>query len=178
MTSTERSDSYGRAESTHEARLRRARAEMQTLAWLLDGTFRIPGTRFRFGLDPIIGLVPAAGDLVSGAVGVYLIARAVQFRLPLIVVARMVVNTALDFVVGVVPVLGDLFDFAYRSNARNMRLFEEYITEPDRGTGSQWLFFAALLGVLLVAILLVGEIAGPLLGELDRALRNFAELIG
>jgi hypothetical protein len=160
--------------AAHEARLRKARAEMQAIAWLFDGTFRVPGTRFRFGLDPIIGLVPAAGDLVSGAVGIYLITRAVQFRLPMIVVARMILNSLLDFVVGAVPILGDVFDFAFRSNARNMRLFDEYVLDPDKGTGDQWLFFVALLAILIGAVWLVGIVLGPLLGEIDRLLRQFA----
>jgi hypothetical protein len=157
--------------------LARARAEIQTIAWLLDGTFRVPGTRFRFGLDPIIGLVPAAGDLVSGAVGFYLIARAVQFRLPRIVVARMVANTLLDLVVGAIPFLGDLFDFAYRSNARNMQLFERYAMEPDRGTGEQWLFFVAAVGALLAVLLVLGVVLGPLVAELDSLLRSLARQI-
>jgi hypothetical protein len=177
MTGTAGRATFGTAEQRHSERLRRARDEMRAIAWLLDGTFRIPGTRFRFGLDPIIGLVPAAGDVVSGAVGVYLIARAVQFRLPPIVVARMVVNTVLDFVVGVVPVLGDLFDFAYRSNARNMQLFEEYATDPGRSTGGQWLFFVGVFGAVLVVLGLLATIAGPLVGELDRFLRDFARTL-
>jgi uncharacterized protein DUF4112 len=170
-------EAFGRRGPVHEERLRRARAEIQAIAWLLDGTFRVPGTSFRFGLDPIIGLVPAAGDLVSGAVGFYLIARAVQFGLPRIVVARMVANTVLDLVVGAVPLLGDLFDFAYRSNARNMQLFEEYAIEPERGTGGQWLFFAASVGALLVVLFVLAMLLGPLVAELDSLLRNLARAI-
>jgi uncharacterized protein DUF4112 len=164
----------GSGDPAHHARLRKARAEMQTIAWLLDGMFRVPGTRFRFGFDPIIGLIPAAGDLVSGAVGLYLITRAVQFRLPMIVVARMVLNSLLDFVVGAVPILGDLFDFAFRSNARNMQLFEEYVSDPERGTGDQWLFFVALLAILIGVVWLLALVLGPLLGEIDRLLRGLA----
>ena len=160
----------GAVESSREERLARARRELGGLAWLLDSTFRIPGTRFRFGLEPIIGLIPAAGDVVSGALGFYLVARAIQFRLPWIVVARMVANTLLDLAFGAVPVLGDAFDFVYRSNARNMRLFEEYATDPARSTRREWIGFGVVAGALVALVLGLVLLADYVLSEIARLL--------
>jgi hypothetical protein len=144
--------------SREEARLARARQELRGLAWLLDSTFRIPGTRFRFGLDPIIGLVPGAGDIASGAISVYLLLRALQFRLPLIVIARMLVNTLLDLTLGAIPVIGDVFDFAYRSNARNIQLLEAYAGDRALSTRGEWLFFA-VIAAFVVGIAVIGWLA-------------------
>ncbi len=153
-----------------EERLERARDHLGPLAWLLDSSIRIPGTNFRFGLEPIIGLLPGAGDLASGALGFYLIARALQFRLPWIVVARMIANTLLDLAIGSIPVLGDVFDFAYKSNTRNMRLFHEYATDPGRSTRGQWAFFLVLAGVFVAALLLVAAGVAWVVNELAASL--------
>ncbi|HEV8516300.1 MAG TPA: DUF4112 domain-containing protein, partial [Candidatus Limnocylindrales bacterium] len=122
-------------------RLARARRELGDLAWLLDESIRVPGTRFRFGLEPIIGLIPGAGDLLSGALGLYIVARALGHGLPGVVVARMVANTLLDLAIGAIPVLGDLFDFAYKSNRRNIELFERHASDPTASTRSDRIFF-------------------------------------
>jgi len=103
-----------------DPRLRRARR----LARLLDAQFRIPGTRIRFGWDPIIGLIPG-GDLVVGLWGLYLLREAWRLKLPWRYRLAMVANLLLDALVGLVPVLGDAFDIAYRANARNLRLLEK-----------------------------------------------------
>jgi Domain of unknown function (DUF4112) len=133
---------------------------------------RIPGTGIRFGLEPIIGLIPGVGDLVSGAMGFYLVLRAVQFRLPPVVIARMVANTLLDMTIGALPFLGDLFDFAYKSNSRNMALFERYASDPTGSTRGQWVFFvivaliavAALVGLAFVAELILQALVRDLGG--------------
>ena len=154
-----------------QARLERARRELGHLAWLLDSSIRIPGTGIRFGLEPIIGLIPAAGDLVSGGLGFYLILRAVQFRLPPVVVARMVANTLLDLTIGAIPLLGDLFDFLYKSNTRNMQLFERYAGDPTASTRPHRLFLALLLGIAALALLIVGWVAVQILDSIARDLR-------
>ncbi len=121
----------------------------------MDDLFRIPGTGRRIGLEPLIGLIPVVGDLATGAVGAYLIARALRFRLPVIVVVRMVFNTLLDVVIGGIPLLGDVFDFYWKGNSRNMELFREYAEEPGRSTRRHYIFFAAVLGLILLVILAV-----------------------
>ena len=84
----------------------------------------MPGTSFRFGLDPILGLVPGLGDLVSPLFTVGLIWQARDLGIPRVVLLRMIFNVAIDTLVGLVPLLGDLFDFAWKSNNMNLALLE------------------------------------------------------
>jgi len=117
-----------RAAHPAEAQLR----ELDTLADLLDTRWRIPGTGWRFGLDGIAGLLPVVGDAATGLVGAYLIARAAGMGVPGHVVARMVGNVVLDTVAGSVPVLGTIFDVAFKSNRRNMRLLRRHLERELR----------------------------------------------
>jgi hypothetical protein len=123
-------------------------ADAELLAWLLDNSIPIPGTGRRIGLDALIGLVPGLGDILSGGLGILIVGRGVQRRLPPIVIARMFANVALDFVVGAVPVIGDAFDFWYKANARNIRLLRRYSEVPTASTAAEWAFFAAVLAVI------------------------------
>ena len=129
----------------------RAAADVELIAWLLDNSIPVPGTGRRIGLDAIIGLVPGLGDLLSGGLGLLIVARAAQRRLPNVVMARMLTNVALDFVIGSVPILGDAFDLWYKSNARNVGLLRRYADDPGSSTSGQWAFFVGLL-VAVVAI--------------------------
>src|SRR5688572_25445545 len=93
------------------------------LAHWLDDAFRVPGTNMRFGLDAVLGLVaPGAGDLATGSLGTYLFFVALRRGVPLPVILRMALNVLLDTVIGAIPVLGDLFDFGWKANARNLAL--------------------------------------------------------
>ncbi len=100
--------------------------DLQWLADLLDSRWRIPGTSWRFGVDAIAGLVPGAGDLVAGLAGLYIISAAARAGVPRHVIVRMVGNIALDTVVGSVPILGSIFDIAFKSNQRNLRLYAKH----------------------------------------------------
>lgn len=103
------------------------RRELQRLgafARLLDSSFEIPGTRFRIGIDPLIGLVPGIGDVAGAGLSLYLIARAWRLGVPRGVRARMLGNVALEALVGTVPLLGDAFDAWFKCNLRNLRLLE------------------------------------------------------
>ncbi|HEY9844926.1 MAG TPA: DUF4112 domain-containing protein [Candidatus Caenarcaniphilales bacterium] len=100
---------------------------------LMDTAIRIPGVNFRIGLDPIMGLIPGAGDVVSTAFSGYIIFLATRFGLPRQIVSRMIFNIALEAVVGSVPLVGDLFDAYYKSNIRNLALLEQHlqVAEPE-----------------------------------------------
>jgi hypothetical protein len=97
-------------------------ADIERLADLLDTRWRIPGLGWRFGLDTIVGLVPGVGDTITGALGLYIIARAHQLGASKALMARMGWNVLVDSVLGAVPLVGDLFDLANKSNTRNIRL--------------------------------------------------------
>ena len=94
---------------------------------LMDQRYHIPGTRFRFGLDAVIGLVPGIGDLAGMLIGGVVFFEAVRLGVPLPVLARMAFNLWLDSVVGSLPVVGDAFDFVFKANRRNLRLLERYV---------------------------------------------------
>ncbi|MFB2918136.1 MULTISPECIES: DUF4112 domain-containing protein [Aerosakkonema] len=100
---------------------------------LMDSAFRIPVIGFRFGLDPIIGLIPGLGDLVSTAFSAYIIYLAARFGLPPQIMYKMILNIGLEAVVGAVPLVGDLFDAYFKSNIRNLELLEKHliIVEPE-----------------------------------------------
>jgi hypothetical protein len=98
---------------------------LRSLARLLDSSLRLPGTQFRFGLDPLLGLIPVAGDFASMGLSSYLVWEARRLGLPRHVMIRMMGNVAMDTVVGAIPLLGDAFDFFFRANRRNMRLLEK-----------------------------------------------------
>ncbi|HCF25644.1 MAG TPA: DUF4112 domain-containing protein [Cyanobacteria bacterium UBA11049] len=106
---------------------------IRKLSRLMDTAFRIPGTPFRFGWDPIIGLIPGLGDLIDTAFSAYLLFLASQFGLPKNVLGWMVFNIGLEAIVGSIPLIGDVFDAFYKSNIRNLALLEKHlqVTEPD-----------------------------------------------
>jgi hypothetical protein len=118
-------------------------------AVLLDSVFRVPGTRIRFGLDAIIGLVPGLGDFSAPVFAAVLIATGFRMRIPAVVQARMVLNAALDMLMGLVPLLGDLADVAWKANLRNLALLERHARPgvlPSRG---DYVFVYVFIGILV-----------------------------
>jgi uncharacterized protein DUF4112 len=95
---------------------------LDNLSEILDSAFAIPGTRFRIGLDGILGLIPGIGDATGAALSIYLIFEAARLGLPLSTLLRMVGNIAIETVVGAIPIVGDIFDIAWKANMRNMAL--------------------------------------------------------
>ena len=104
-------------------------ARLEALGRLMDGAFVLPGTNIRLGLDAIIGLVPVAGDVISGLVSSYLIWEARQLGAPRWLIARMMANTLLDTTVGAIPVVGDAFDLLFRANMKNMALLRRHMAK-------------------------------------------------
>ncbi|WP_166254536.1 DUF4112 domain-containing protein [Marinobacter salicampi] len=147
------------------AQYERALARLNRYAGLLDSRFRVPFTRIRFGLDPIIGLIPGIGDAVGLGLSFYVISEAIGLKVGPRVVGKMLGNVAVDFVVGLVPVFGDAFDLVWRANDRNARLLREHIEHqliPPKPAPA-WLprVLWAVFGILLVVAiaLLIGALA-------------------
>ncbi|MFI5077486.1 MAG: DUF4112 domain-containing protein [Vicinamibacteria bacterium] len=130
-------------------------AHLRRWAVLLDSAFAIPGIPVRFGVDALLGLVPGLGDLTTPAFTVLLLVTGVRMRVPVVVLARMVMNAAFDAVVGLVPVAGDLVDIGWKANLRNLDLLERHAVPGMPASRADVWFVAA--GVALIA--LVGVVA-------------------
>ena len=146
-----------------------ANRNARAIARILDTAITIPGTSIKVGLDGILGLIPGAGDVASAALGSLIVMAAVRSGAPTPVIARMVGNIALDTAVGTVPILGDLFDIAFKSNKRNADLLDRYTAQPvATTTRSKGVIVAIGVGVVLVlvAIVALGIVAARALWQL------------
>jgi hypothetical protein len=141
----------------------RAPTELDLLrrwAVLLDSAFRVPGTNVRFGLDAIVGLVPGLGDLVAPVFTLALLGTALKMRVPAVVVARMVLNAAIDMVIGLVPLAGDVADVFWKADLRNMALLERHAMRGVRPTRGDYVFVLACIAVVaLIAIVPIVALA-------------------
>jgi hypothetical protein len=133
---------------------------LRKIAQLLDSAFVVPGTSYRVGLDPILGLVPGLGDLVSPLFTIGILWQARELAIPRVVLLRMILNVAIDSLLGAVPVVGDLFDFAWKANNRNIALVERHAQEERTASPGDWLFVgltvACLLLMAVIPVVLVG----------------------
>lgn len=125
------------------------------IAVVMDDLLRLPGTRFKIGIDPLIGLIPGIGDTGSAIVSAIALLQAARFGVPKIILARMSVNILLNEVIGIVPVVGDAFSFWFKSNARNYALLKEHMSVRRKARTSDWLFVFGVL-VLLVIVVAAG----------------------
>ena len=128
---------------------------LRRIADLLDNAFVVPGTSYRIGLDPIVGLFPVLGDLVAPLFTIGTLLQARQLGVPKVIQARMLINAAIDTLIGTVPVVGDLFDFAWKANDKNLALLELHAREERRGSPRDYAF------VTLMIVLVVGLAALP-----------------
>lgn len=145
-------------------------ARARALTRLLDSAARVPGTSFRFGLDPVLGLIPGLGDVAGAALSGYVVILASRLGAPKSVIVRMLGNVAIDTVAGTMPVIGDLFDAGWKSNTRNLALLERHVglptTERAASRAVVWLTVAALAVLALGAVALAIFVVRALLGAL------------
>lgn len=163
--------------------IKRAAAEAiapwaERLVRWLDDFIRIPGTKWGIGLDPILGMVlPGAGDTITGVGSIALLFLALKERTPTIVILRMLLNILVDVLGGLLPVVGDSFDFVWRSNKRNLELIEKYRDDPEReptwvdyalvGAGIFLAIASIVIPIVLFYVIGIGAIVGvgSLFGE-------------
>jgi hypothetical protein len=132
-------------------------ADLRDLSRLLDSAFRVPGTDFRVGVDPILGLLPVVGDAPAAALSAYIVVEAAALGAPRATVARMLLNLGVDAVVGSLPLVGDAFDAVWKANDRNVRLLDARLADPD-ATADRRVVYAAT-AALGVALLVLGALS-------------------
>jgi hypothetical protein len=133
-----------------------ADARSRAIAYWLDDAFRVPGTRLRFGLDPLIGLIPGLGDIVSGLLSTYIVVEAVRTKAPRAVLLRMLANLGVDMLLAAVPLAGDLFDAGWKANSKNLSLLRRHIEHPDEARAASKTFMALL--IIGVGLFVVGSL--------------------
>lgn len=132
---------------------------LRTAARLMDDAVRIPVLGIRVGLDPLLGLLPGAGDLAAAGVSGWIVIEAARLGASPTVIARLLLNMALDILLGTVPVLGDIFDVTFRANRRNLRILERHLSDP---AGTRRRSTAVLGGALLGVLGLLGGLGALL----------------
>jgi len=143
------------------------------LALIMDDFIRVPGTKFKFGLDPLLGLLPGLGDTGSALVSAFALIQAARLGVPKILLARMSLNILINEVIGIVPVVGDAFSFWFKSNARNYQIIKNHTAAPGVARRSDWIFVIAVLVVLgaivlcglLISLFILQQIAKTLAGH-------------
>jgi hypothetical protein len=133
---------------------------LRRFAYWMDEAFVLPGTRIRVGLDALIGLIPGIGDVVGAVLSSWILVGALRYRVPAWIILRMIGNIGIDLLFGAVPVAGDVFDFLYEENMKNMRLLEKHRDrrKPPRSFASIAVF--AIVLVLFVFLLATAVVAG------------------
>jgi hypothetical protein len=141
---------------------------LRRIAWILDDLVRVPFTSRRFGLDPVLGLLPGGGDIAGGALSAYIVIAAARLGAPSSVILRMGWNIVVDTVLGAVPLLGDLFDATWKANRRNVALLERHMEQPGSARRSSRFVLAGVLfgitamvlGVAALTVLVVRWVIG------------------
>lgn len=103
------------------------RQRIEMMERILEGVMMVPGTRFRFGLDALLGVIPVVGDLISAAMGAWIVWEARNLGMSRWQLIRMSANVGVDTAIGAIPLVGDVFDFAFRSNSRNLRIIRKHL---------------------------------------------------
>ena len=133
---------------------------VRVLAKLLDNSIPIPGTSWKIGFDPLVGLIPGIGDLIGAVLSGYIILEAAQAEVPTLTLVRMLVNVGIDTVLGAIPALGDVFDAAWKSNMKNVALLERHlVTSVDAARGRRNILGATALAVIVLVLILGAGLA-------------------
>jgi hypothetical protein len=143
---------------------------IERLGWFLDESITLPGG-YKIGLDGFIGLIPGIGDFIGGLLSSVIIYKAHQIGVPRMVLGRMIINMMIDTVLGAIPIAGDVFDFVWKANKRNVALLEDYQQQPKevyrKSVIQNVLFIALLLGILALMIALITWVIGLLITAIN-----------
>jgi hypothetical protein len=167
--SSETSSWHPSAETADEREVEATLDRLHDISHLLDNAFRIPGTNYRVGLDPLLGLFPVVGDAPGAVLAAYIVVEAAYLGVPRETLLRMLFNLVVDATVGSLPVVGDVFDAVWKANARNVQLLEARRGDPTSGAADRRFLVVAtacLLGFVLalaaastlVVVWVVGEL--------------------
>lgn len=143
----------------HKTQIEESRDKLNKLARLLDSTFRIPGTQFRFGLDGLIGMIPGIGDAAGAVISSHILTQAAQMGAPKSLLIKMAFNIGLDAILGLVPVVGDIFDFVWKANLKNVQLLNDYLEQPKKTVTHSRLFVGVLGFFVFGTIILIGALS-------------------
>ncbi len=149
-------DASGRVQSVENDQ---ARERLNWLAWLLDSSIPIPGTRFTIGVDALIGLLPVLGDFIGVLLSSYILKEAARLGAPKVVLARMASNVLVEGIVGIIPFAGDVFDAAWKANQRNVRLLNAWLDHPKKTARSSSVFAVVLISAVVGLLVLLGVLA-------------------
>jgi hypothetical protein len=127
---------------------------------VLDELVSVPGTPIKIGLDPVIGVIPIAGDAVAALVGLWVILEASRFGIPRVILGRMIANLVIDLGIGAIPLIGDAYDLLFRSNSRNLALFRRHALDPGASTRGEQGFFIGLVVLAIGLLWLVATVIG------------------
>ena len=127
---------------------------LKRLSEKLDDSITIPGTERKIGIDPIIGLIPVGGDLIGGVISLYIMRSGIKMGVPRETIIRMFVNVVLEFLIGCLPIVGDLFDATWKSNQRNVKLIENSVMADEENTIFGYFLIGILISVLVGVIIL------------------------
>src|SRR2546423_8230790 len=140
------------------------------IAFSMDEVIRVPGAKFRFGLDPLIGLIPGIGDTSSALVAAFALIQAVRLGVPKILLMRMALNILVNEVIGIIPVIGDTFSFWFKSTARNYEIIKTHRLGPGVARRRDWLFVIAVLFILFLVVCAGIAVSFFILGAMARLL--------
>lgn len=143
-------------------------ARLHAYGRMLDTAFGIPGTRFRFGVDALLGLVPGLGDAAGALLSAYIVFEAARYGAPRATLLRMLWNVGVETVIGIVPIIGDYFDAAYKANIRNLRLLDRHVERPAETARSSRRFVVLVvagLTLFVIALVAVSVALGVLLSR-------------
>ena len=142
----------------NEAEKRIVMNRLGRLAWLMDDFINIPGTKFKVGFDPLLGLLPWLGDAAGSIVSSFMISEAARLGVPKSLLLKMAFNIIVDALLGVLPLVGDIFDFGWKANSRNFKLLEKYLERPRKTVIESRLFVVILIVLIVGFVVFLGTV--------------------